>query len=87
MGPLYKDRNSAKILINCKGWAETRNPGGHKCKRSLHLLADASVDLHLGAYGKDWLWEQSVEKSVLGVGAQRRDWLPLPEKHEEPSGP
>lgn len=34
----------------------------------------------MGAYGKDWLWEQSVEKSVLGVGAQRRDWLPLPKK-------
>lgn len=51
-----------------KGWAETRNPGGHKRNKSLHLVADASVDLHLGAYGKDWLWEESVEKSCFGGG-------------------
>ena len=46
--------------------------GATTAKKSLHLPADSSFDLHLGAYGKDWLWEQSVEKSCFGGGGSKK---------------
>lgn len=61
--------HTAKILMNCERLCrDYRNPGGHECKNSLHLLADSSIDFHLGAYDKDLLWEESLEKTCFGGG-------------------